>query len=127
MIRGQFNRNGNPCVEIQVSGLQTEVIIDTGFDGTLWLPMTLLTGLNLELISTQRFSVADGHAVDSQVFAGKMNWLGNEIKVEIVATESNNALLGTELLRGCSLFIHFPTQRVEIRKARTASGKAAMR
>lgn len=117
MIRGYFNRNGNPCVEIQVSGLQTEVIIDTGFDGALWLPTALLTGLNLELLSTQRFSVADGHSVDSQVFAGKMNWLGNEIKVEIVATESNNALLGTELLRECSLFIHFPTQRVEIRKA----------
>jgi hypothetical protein len=47
-----------------------------------------------------------------------MIWFGKDIEVEIVATESNNALLGTELLRECSLFIHFPTKRVEIRKAR---------
>jgi clan AA aspartic protease len=121
MIRGHFNRNGNRCIEIQLSGLRTEVVVDTGFDGALWLPTAFLTSLNLELISTQRFSVADGHTVDSQVFSGKMVWLGKEIEVEIVATKSNNALLGTELLRECALFIHFPTQRVEIRKTRKKS------
>ncbi len=123
MIRGRFNANGEPCVLLQIAGLKIEVIVDIGFNGTLWLPTTFLTGLNLEAISTQRFFVADGHSVDSQIFLGNMVWFGKDIEVEIVATESNNALLGTELLRGCSLFIHFPTQRVEIRKARKASAK----
>ncbi len=123
MIRGHFNRNGNPCVEIQLSGLRTEVVVDTGFDGASWLPTAFLASLNLELISTQRFSVADGHTVDSQVFSGKMIWFGKEIEVEIVATESNNALLGTELLRECALFIHFPTKRIEIRKTRKRSAR----
>ncbi len=40
---------------------------------------------------------------------------GKDVEVEIVATDSNNTLLGTELLRECSLFIHFPTKRMEIR------------
>ncbi|MCI0699358.1 hypothetical protein L0337_46065 [candidate division KSB1 bacterium] len=111
-------------MQLQIAGLKIEVIVDIGFNGTLWLPTTFLTGLNLEAISTQRFFVADGHSVDAQVFLGKMIWFGKDIEVEIVATESNNALLGTELLRECSLFVHFPNQRVEIRKARKASGKA---
>ncbi len=124
MIRGRFNENGEPCVQIQIAGLKTEVIVDTGFNGALWLPTTLLAGLKLEVISTQRFFVADGHPVDSQVFAVKMTWFGKQIEVEVVATESNNALLGTELLHECALFIHFPTQRVEIRKARKRSVRA---
>jgi clan AA aspartic protease len=126
MIRGRFNENGEPCVQLQIAGLRIEVIVDIGFNGTLWLPTTFLTGLNLEAISTQRFFVADGHPVDAQIFLGKMIWFDKDIEIEIAATESNNALLGTELLRESSLFIHFPTQRVEIRKARKASAKTAI-
>jgi clan AA aspartic protease len=118
MIKGRFNEYDEPCVQIQITDLKTEVTVDTGFNGALWLPATLLASLNLEMISTQRFFVADGHPVDSQVFSGKMTWFGGEIEVEIIETESDNALLGTELLETCSLFIHFPQKRVEIKKAR---------
>jgi clan AA aspartic protease len=118
MIRGRFNQYGEPCINIQVEGLKIEVIVDTGFAGALWVPKNFLKSLNLKVITTQRFSVADGHFVDSEILRGKMVWFGREISVEIIPTESNNALLGTELLRSCSLFIHFPTKQVEIRKAR---------
>lgn len=101
-LEGYFDEYGQPRVRITVIGTHDEIavdaVIDTGFDGDLCLPVQMGIKLGLELRGLTRVELADGTVKQELVFAGVAR-LGRKRKdVNILLTESEDALLGTNVL-----------------------------
>ena len=96
-----------PTVRIEAIGsrqtLALNAIVDTGFDGDLCLPIRLAVQLGLELIGEQLIELADGTQRKELVFAGSVGLFGATREVQIMLTNSEDALIGTSLLN------HYPT------------------
>jgi len=101
-IEGYFDEYRQPRIRITVVGTHGEAtvdaVIDTGFDGDLCLPILIAIKLGLELRDVMSVELADGTIKQELLFAGVVQ-LGRQRKdVNILLTESDDALLGMNLL-----------------------------
>lgn len=90
---------GLPFMTLFIGQKEIEVLIDTGFNGSLLLPQTTIHELGLKKIGFAQYAMADGAVVETEVFVADVNWLEKERKVSVIASQSDVALLGMELLR----------------------------
>jgi clan AA aspartic protease len=98
-------------------------ILDTGFDGDLCLPTRLAVQRGLELIGEQQIELADGTQRVQLVFAGSVRFFGETREVDIILTDSEDALIGTNLLNHYPLAIEFPGAQVKVRPRRKTGEK----
>lgn len=89
---------GLPFAAISITGSEVEALVDTGFNGALLLPSARIGELGLKRIGWVDYAMADGSIVQTGVFAAKVKWLEQEQEIAVVATESDFALIGMELL-----------------------------
>lgn len=120
MIKGRITQAGSPIIKVNLIGTKSQAmiegILDTGFDGYLCLPLTIAVPLGLELIDAADSELADGTIVeDEPVFAGKVEWNGEIMDVEILRTKSSKVLIGTSLLKGTEVQLNFATSEVFIK------------
>ncbi|RKU14601.1 hypothetical protein C6502_00405 [Candidatus Poribacteria bacterium] len=102
MISGYFDDAGQPRIAASVFGNRGEAtidaVIDTGFNGSLCLPLSLAIPLGLELYGRINYELADGTIKRELTFEATIR-LGETVnRAEIFLTESEDALLGSELL-----------------------------
>lgn len=123
MIEGVIRETGTPILSLQVIGkgggeVTVEGILDTGFDGFLCLPIPLAVSLGLELIDVTRTELADGTIVEGElVFAGRAEWDGTMIDVDILLTRSGDMLVGTAFLKGYVVQLDYKANTIRIEKA----------
>lgn len=122
MITGYFNEKSYPCIQVAVIGTRgqriIEALIDTGCDGDLCLPIQVAIQLGLDLIATQQFELADGSIQNRLVFSGEMELVDIERFVEIILTESKEALIGSGLFRDKTLEIDYLNREVLIKASK---------
>ena len=82
-----------------------EALVDTGYTGFLTLPLAILAELNLEIFASGRLTMADGHAVDVDLYQATILWDGQPRTIEVDALESE-VLVGMSLLEGYDLHVH---------------------
>jgi len=126
-IRGRLDAYHQPRVAIIVRGARRDVtleaVIDTGFDGQLCLPVSLAVEIGLELYGAQQTQLADGSIKSDLVFLGQAGFVGQRTQeVEILLTESDDALLGVGFLMDWRLEIDFSQGLVQL-QPRTRKGK----
>jgi clan AA aspartic protease len=118
-VVGHVDEQGWPLLPVLIKGARAEVtleaVIDTGFDGSLCVPVEVAVQLGLELIGFQTVEYADGRRSRELVFLGSVVLAGQERKVEISLTDAQEALVGTELLAHFTLEINFPQKSVRLR------------
>lgn len=74
-------------------------MVDTGFNGTLFLPRDFIGVNDFALIGEESFhSVGQAEAQLSQVFSAKIEWLGEDHEISIIASEHGSALVGAEMM-----------------------------
>lgn len=88
--------------------------IDTGFNGDLVLPRSVIDELDLPCVGTLKAVLADGTEVALQRFACLVDWFGEERELEVVANHGEHPLLGVGLLMGHELYISYRTGEVRI-------------
>jgi len=107
-----------PTTQIEVSGRRqsvvVEAIIDTGFDGELSLPKEIAITLGLKLIGFDEFELADGSEIRELQFKGRARLAGKTRTVRILVSDSQDTLIGTQLLKDCQLTVDFSTNKVRI-------------
>lgn len=98
-------------------GVVAECIIDTGFDGALMLPRALITRLGFPVVGRLIFQAAGGALVGADVALAEVEWLSEERTFEVILSEGEDSLLGTEMLDGVLLRIDYAARTVVIDKA----------
>lgn len=113
MAAGRINITGQPTVSIVVlnPGRQQFVafnpIVDTGFNGDLQLPFDDIARLGLTATEKIKTQLADGQVVEADVYSATALWLGNPITIDIIASERNIQLIGTNLFWGTSMTVQW--------------------
>jgi len=89
---------GMPFAEFNVMSQKVEVLVDTGFNGSLLLPKRVIEDLRLKRSRTLECIMADGNVRETEVYLAEINWLGRNVKVDILSGPSDIALIGMGLL-----------------------------
>jgi clan AA aspartic protease len=117
MIRGRVNSQEEPEVSISllVDGkhLKQKAIIDTGFNGYLSVPLSLVK--DWYFFGYEKYEIATGDIVEQKVYLGKIIWNQKIQDVYVVASHAKDILIGTKLLRSNKLIVDFPKRKVVIR------------
>jgi len=90
--------SGLPAATITIEAHEIECVIDTGFDGALMLPISIIQKCDLRKKAQIQCLLADGTLSQKDVFDGEICWLEQKRKVRIVAMNTNFALIGMKLL-----------------------------
>ena len=102
MIEGVVNAAYEPVITLAVQGPPgrsrvIEAVVDTGFNGFLTLPATLVSELGLPWVSIGRATLADGSEIAYDVYGTTVLWDGQARYVEADAADST-PLVGMLLL-----------------------------
>ena len=109
MIQGVVNAKRQPIVSLAVRGdagqeVTIEALLDTGYNGSLMLPLEQVEALALRFIRTDTTLVADGRRVPVPVYTARVVWDGSERLASIVAAGTQPFVAaGTQPLLGMSL------------------------
>ena len=79
------------------AALPTEVVIDTGFTGSMALPSDIISDLQLQRTRHRRVSLADGNPVTVPTYAAMIIWHGTIRRVRVLEL-ADKPLIGMSLL-----------------------------
>jgi clan AA aspartic protease len=106
MIKGQV-ANQEMRLEIELVGpllaaQRSEAVIDTGFNGELTLPSSIVSALQLPSAGNRLGKLADGSVIRLDMYLVTVAWHGRQ--TDVVASEATGVpLVGMSLLRGSRL------------------------
>ena len=116
-IEGYFNEHDEPCLSFDLGSGAIDVLIDTGFSGSLIIPQTVANDLTLNFEGVEEFYTATGQMFLAPAFTVAINWFGERLKAPIaVSADVREALLGGQMLEGCRLRIDYAERTVQIEK-----------
>jgi clan AA aspartic protease len=113
MIRGVVTADREAIVRLVVRGLagqeqEVDAVIDTGFDGSLTLPPSLIGRLQLAWRRRGRALLADGSESIFDIHEGNVLWDGRLVRVSIDSAEMA-PLIGMSLVEGYKLTVEVRT------------------
>lgn len=110
MITGRVSSRRQPLARLVVRGPQgreqaVEALLDTGYNGTLVLPLAVVRSLNLLKRRTPaQISLGDDSSVVAESYMARILWDGFERPVRVIAM-GNQPVVGLALLYGYRLCI----------------------
>jgi len=109
MITGVVTDDRQPVIHLLVRGpvgqeQEIEAIIDTGFDGWLSLPSSLITRLRLVWHRRGRALLADGRESVFDIYEATVDWDGAARRIPVDTAETA-PLVGMSLLEGYELIV----------------------
>ncbi len=95
-------------------GAAIECVVDTGFDGALMLPRAFVSQIQVAVIGELTFEMVGGAKMSAEVGLTDVGWLGRLRQVEVIVSEGDDALIGTELLIASTLTIDYQSSSLAI-------------
>jgi len=86
--------------------VEIECVVDTGFEGFLTLPPTVVTDLDLPYVAPIKANLADNSRIITNVHQATILWNGTERVIPVLAM-GRRPLIGTALLEDYHLSIDF--------------------
>ena len=114
-MKGSFNF-GNPVIELNVGGREIEMLLDTGFNGYLMLPKSIINEIGLEQIGISDYLTASGQGKITKVYTAKIMFFEDEMEVVVLSTDADFSLAGMELFHECRIVIERHKNIVEVSK-----------
>lgn len=107
MIEGRINSRRQAKVRIEVRGptrlrRRISALVDTGYDGFLTLPQTVIDELLLPWEGYRWSMLADDSEVQSNVYPAAVHWDGRWRSI-LVESSGSTPLLGMQLMDGYEL------------------------
>jgi len=117
-IKGYFNLRNEPVIALTVGSSLIEVLVDTGFNGSLIIPPSIAKGLELEFErGLEEFCSVTGEVFLASPCSMEIEWFGKRITVSVSACEQvKEAILGSQMLKNCRLTIDYLRHTVSIRE-----------
>ena len=112
---GRVNSYREALVQVRLEdGAAIECVVDTGFDGGLMLPRAFVSQIQIPIVGELTFEMVGGAKMSAQIGLTVIKWLGELREVEVIVSESDDALVGTELLMATTLIIDYPSNTLTI-------------
>lgn len=113
--KGSVNEFLEPCIIIEFEeGKKLEFLIDTGFNGSLCIPRSLMNDLGLVKVSEEEVSGVGTHTEVLDLSEAEIYWFGDKINVDFVINEGFDRILGSELLQNKILTINYKNKSLKI-------------
>jgi len=113
--------NVNASLEARIlvklaSGGGIRCLVDTGFTGALVLPRSFITKHALRIVARETFKTVEDHEIEADVAVAEVEWLGEKQTRRAIVSETEEAMIGTEMLIGSVLTIDYVAAGVTITK-----------
>ena len=95
-------------------GAAIECVVDTGFDGGLMLPHEFVSQIQLPIIGELTFEMVGGATISAEVGLADIVSLDSLRQIEVLVSEGEDALIGTELLIATTLVIDYSSSTLAI-------------
>ena len=105
---GSVNAQLEAWLRIHATNGETiECLIDTGFNGSLMLSRSEATRLGLTVLGRVPIIGVDRARSIADIAELEAEWLGKSQPVEVIISDGDDSLLGTEMLDGSRLVIDY--------------------
>ena len=98
------------------NGSQIECLLDTGFNGFLLLPRKFVEDNSLHFVGRESVIMVEQNTTEVDIASGEINWFGSPLSVRILVSETDESLIGTQLLIDSLLEIDYKNRVVKITK-----------
>lgn len=112
-----FFRFGSPVIELLIEGRKIETLLDTGFNGHIMIPYSIIDELGLDQIGISDYLTASGENKTTRVYKANALLLDNKIEVPILGTDVEFCLDGMEMFGDCRVIIDRKKGLVEVSKS----------
>lgn len=96
---------GFPLVTLLVNSTEIEAILDTGFNGSLLLPLTTVKELQLPFVGATEYVLADGTFAYAEIFSAEVQWLAGKRYVLVVGLDTDFPLVGMRLIKNIRIVL----------------------
>ena len=112
---GSVNAQLEAWLRVQsTNGEIIECLIDTGFNGALVLPRSEAVRLNLTVLGRVSIIGVGRARQIADIAELEIEWLGQSRAVEVIISDGDDSLLGTELLDGSRLVVDYVAYTVTV-------------
>lgn len=121
MLKGIVNLDDEPVVPIAIKLTKTfrtaRAIIDTGFNGFLSVPASVVQRANWTELGEEEYEIASGELMKAKVYEGTVQFDKKALTIPVTASHSGDILIGTKLLMDKLLSIDFKRKSVKVHNA----------
>ncbi len=96
------------------SGETVDCLIDTGFDGALVLPRSEANRLNLTILGRVPIIGVSRIRSIADIAELEIEWLGKSSAVEVIISDGDDSLIGTQMLDGSRLVVDYINHMVTV-------------
>jgi clan AA aspartic protease len=115
--KGVVNENLEAVLQVKlVNGSTIECAIDTGFNGWFLLSRSFVEENSMRFIGLEKVTMVEENEIFVETALAKLNWLGEEISAKILVSETDESLIGTQMLFKSVLVIDYENLTVTITK-----------
>ncbi len=110
---GHLESKASPRIRIAIAGalsrepIEVDAIVDTGFTGSITMPIAKALPLGLILFSVTQFTLADDRKVTNFLCMGTVRFEGRASMVTIAIGDGGDVLVGTEFMDTFAAILHF--------------------
>ena len=132
MIPAEYDTRGSIIVDVTLIGRcgkkKKKVLLDTGFSGSLAIPLSLGCELGLEPLGNGRVILASGEATAVPIFAGKIR-IGEDEKdcVYLLLAGADEVLLGMDIIKDYNVQFHGAKRAIRIARSEEAPAEAIIK
>ncbi len=115
--KGVVNNYLEAVLQIRLTnGATIECVLDTGFNGWLLLPRKFVEANSLLFVGREEVVMVEEISTEIDTAAAEVNWMDSDLSIHIFVSETDEALIGVEMLVDSILEVDYKNQTVKITK-----------
>ncbi len=115
--KGIVNENLEAVLQVRLTnGATIKCVLDTGFNGSLLLPREFVEINAMLFVGREKVMMVEEISTEIDTAIAEVNWLDEEFSIRIFISETNESLIGTQMLSDTLLEIDYKNRTVKITK-----------
>ncbi len=114
---GFINESLEAVLSVKLSnGSQIECVLDTGFNGSFLFPRKFAEDNLMRFVGKEEVTMVEQNTTFIETALATVGWLGKDFTVQILVSENDECLIGTQMLVDSKLEIDYKNLTVKITK-----------
>ncbi len=115
--KGIVNENLEAVLQVRLTnGANIKCVLDTGFNGSLLLPREFVEINSMLFVGREKVMMVEEISTEIDTAIAEVNWLNEEFSIRIFISETDESLIGTQMLVDTLLEIDYKNRTVKTTK-----------